>query len=207
MDYIIVAKPGNNVALFATLQERLQQQLCTEWEEDDNEAKLTRGYRITTQVPLNNTHTDLLVNTLEYWEVDARGKRRLWCWITNLDVTPENAFELMRAGRARWKIENETFNALKNQGYHFEHNYGHGKEYLSSTLGAMCLLAFLIDQANELACRVFGQAVRYWRSRRNLWEAFRGKFCNFRYPDWETLMAVMADNSWVPEEIPSIKPP
>nr|WP_198246747.1 hypothetical protein [methane-oxidizing endosymbiont of Gigantopelta aegis] len=23
--------------------------------------------------------------------------------------------------RARWRIENETFNTLKNQGYHFEH--------------------------------------------------------------------------------------
>ena len=34
----------------------------------------------------------------------------------------------MRGGRARWKIENETFNTLKNQGYHFEHNYGHGKK-------------------------------------------------------------------------------
>ena len=33
--------------------------------------------------------------------------------------------------RARWKIENETFNTLKNQGYHFEHNYGHGEQHLS----------------------------------------------------------------------------
>jgi len=27
--------------------------------------------------------------------------------------------QLMRAGRARWKIENETFNTLKTQGYHY----------------------------------------------------------------------------------------
>ena len=40
----------------------------------------------------------------------------------------------MRAGRARWKIENETFNTLKNQGYNFEHNYGHGYKNLSSVM-------------------------------------------------------------------------
>jgi hypothetical protein len=28
---------------------------------------------------------------------------------------------MVRGARARWKIENETFNTLKNQGYHIEH--------------------------------------------------------------------------------------
>jgi hypothetical protein len=28
---------------------------------------------------------------------------------------------LVKGGRARWKIENEAFNTLKNQGYHLEH--------------------------------------------------------------------------------------
>jgi hypothetical protein len=27
--------------------------------------------------------------------------------------------------------DNETFNTLKNQGYHIEHNYGHGEKNLS----------------------------------------------------------------------------
>jgi len=35
-------------------------------------------------------------------------------WITGLTITEENAFHPMRGGRARWKIENETFNTLKN---------------------------------------------------------------------------------------------
>ncbi len=48
----------------------------------------------------------------------------------------------MRGGRARWKIENETFNTLKNQGYHFEHNYGHGKKNLPVVLAMVMLLAF-----------------------------------------------------------------
>jgi hypothetical protein len=41
---------------------------------------------------------------------------------------PNDVEPVMRGGRARWKIENETFNTLKNQGYNFEHNYGHGKK-------------------------------------------------------------------------------
>lgn len=206
MDYIIVAKPGGNAALFATLQERLQQGLTSEWEEEDQQKKITRGYRICKAVPLNSTYPDLLVNTLEYWEIDSKGKERVWCWITNLEPTRENAEEFMRAGRSRWKIENETFNTLKNQGYHFEHNYGHGKQYLSSVLGGMCLLAFLIDQANEHACRVFRQALASWHTRQNLWETFRGKFSGLCFPDWETCMAMMADPYWKPEELPSIKP-
>ena len=35
MDFIIVAKPGSNATLFESVQERLQQGLCTEWEEAD----------------------------------------------------------------------------------------------------------------------------------------------------------------------------
>ena len=61
-------------------------------------------------------------------------------------------FEIMRAGRARWRIENETFNTLKNNGYNFLHNYGHGNDNLCSVLTMLMLLAFLIDQVQMLCC-------------------------------------------------------
>ena len=54
----------------------------------------------------------------------------------------------MRA-RTRWRVENEAFNTLKNQGYEFERNYGHGKQFLSSTLAGLMMLAFLVDQIQE----------------------------------------------------------
>ena len=63
----------------------------------------------------------------------------------------------MRAGRSRWKIENETFNTLKNQGYHFEHNYGHGQQHLAAVLALLMFLAFLIDQIQQRCCTVFRQ--------------------------------------------------
>src|SRR5208337_4274670 len=61
-------------------------------------------------------------------------------------------------GRARWKIENETFNTLKNQGYHLEHNYGHGEQNLSVVLALMMMLAFLVDQVQQLCCPLFQAA-------------------------------------------------
>ena len=48
----------------------------------------------------------------------------------------------MRGARPRWKIENEAFNTLKNRGYHFGYNFGHGHQHRSTVL----MLAFLIDQ-------------------------------------------------------------
>ena len=64
----------------------------------------------------------------------------------------------MRAGRARWKVENETFNTLRNQGYHFEYNFGHGKHFLASVFSKLMMLTFLIDQIQGMCCELFQQA-------------------------------------------------
>ena len=55
------------------------------------------------------------------------GKRHTWCWVTDIELTKDTVEAVMRGGRCRWHIENQTFNTLKNQGYNIEHNYGHGK--------------------------------------------------------------------------------
>ena len=47
----------------------------------------------------------------------------------------------MRAGRARWRIENETFNPLKNHGDHF----GHGNRHLATVCAYLMMRAFFID--------------------------------------------------------------
>ncbi|MEA3410116.1 MAG: hypothetical protein U9R74_01075 [Pseudomonadota bacterium] len=78
---------------------RLQQGLCTDWEEADDATGATRGYRFTHQVPLKQAHPDLAVNLPEYREVDAKGKERIGNWITNLAITHDNAQTLIRAGR------------------------------------------------------------------------------------------------------------
>ncbi len=75
--------------------------------------------------------------------------------VTDLHVTEENLFKIMRGGRARWKIENKTFNTLKNQGYQFEHNFGHGNKNLSIVFAMLMMLAFPVDQVQQLAAGIF----------------------------------------------------
>jgi hypothetical protein len=65
---------------------------------------------------------------------------------------------ITRGGRARWKIENESYNTLKNQGYHLEHNFGHGRQYLSEALFLLNLLAFFFHQIFELLDGLYQQA-------------------------------------------------
>jgi len=93
----------------------------------------------------------------------------------------------MRGARARWKIENETFNTLKNQGYHFEHNFGHGHQHLSTVLMHLMMLAFFIDQIQQRCCRLFQAAVTAARSKTRFWQKLRTRFDLCLIPDWETL--------------------
>ena len=43
--------------------------------------------------------------------------------LTNLSINQDNAIEISKQGRMRWKIENQGFNTQKNQGYALEHKY------------------------------------------------------------------------------------
>ena len=63
---------------------------------------------------------------------------------TSFTLNDERVVKLVEAGRCRWKIENENNNTLKTKGYPFTHNYGHGRQYLSSVLASLIILAFLV---------------------------------------------------------------
>ena len=93
----------------------------------------------------------------------------------------------MRAGRARWKIENETFNTLKNQGYNLGHNYGLGKKNLSTVFTILMKLAFLVDQAQQISCWLFQAAWQKAESKRELWEHVRSIFRLFCVDSIETI--------------------
>ncbi len=97
---------------------------------------------------LNGQYQHIRVNYLHYQEIKEDTGEIVYRneWITDLDIIPEQLPELVMIARARWQIENETFNTLKNQGYHLEHNYGHGKQYLSTIFALLMLLAFFVDQ-------------------------------------------------------------
>ena len=120
-------------------------------------------------------------------------KTRLFAWVTDIPLKRDNVFNIMKGGRARWKIENETFNTLKNQGYHFEHNFGHGKRYLSTVFAHLMLLAFLMDQIQQLCCDRFKKALKQLKRKSNLWEKMRSLFFNFLIDSWDHLMQALAE--------------
>jgi len=121
---------------------------------------------------LNGQHQDILVNFLEYKEINPKTGQSLFygTWITDIPISLENAKELVDVGRSRWKIENETFNTLKNQGYHFEHNYGHGKKYLATNFAILTMLAFLVDQIAQHLDPDFQKAWKRRGSKKALWK-------------------------------------
>jgi hypothetical protein len=119
------------------------------------------------------THHDYRVNVVTYSETKKSGEKNNFSWVTRLNVSPENIDKIMKAGRARWKVENETFNTLKNQGYHFEHNFGHGYNNLCSVMTMVMMLAFLIDQVQQLCCTVYKKARKHVGSLSALFEEVR----------------------------------
>jgi hypothetical protein len=150
-------------------------------------------FRYLNGVPLNDTHFDLEVNFLEYWEHTPNGSVQHFSWVTDLPVDDSNRMTLMRGARARWKIENETFNTLKNQGYHFEYNFGHGNQHLSTVLMHLMMLAFLIDQIQQRCCRLFQAALTAAKSKTRLWRKLRNRFDLCLIPDWGVLYRSIID--------------
>ncbi len=129
-------------------------------------------------MPLNASHADLRVNCLECWEWDGHQVQH-FSRVTDLRVTKGTVFQLMRGRRARWRIENETFNTLKNQGYHFEHHYGHGYQHLSVVFAVLMMLAFVVDQVQQLCCPLFQAVWAKLGSKRRLWERMRALFYDY----------------------------
>ena len=179
MHFILGAKPGDHVFLYERLIEEYDKDRVTtiRWQDGDRTCEIT----YVNQLPLNASNPDLLVNFLGYAEYDPEGEViKQFSWVTDLTITRGNAKELVRAGRSRWKIENETFNTLKNQGYHFEHNFGHGEQNLAVNLAMLMMLAFLINQVEQLCCPLFQAVCKKLGSKRAVWEHVRNHFRVFR---------------------------
>jgi len=141
-------------------------------------------------VPLNASRADVRVNFIAYWE-SGQDRGQHFSWVTDLRVSTRNVYKLMRGGRARWKIENETFNTLKNQGYNFEHNYGHGEQHLSVVFATMMMLAFLVDQVQQLCCALFQAVWAQLGSKRLLWERMRALFYDYRLESMRELLEAL----------------
>jgi hypothetical protein len=175
LHYILGVKAGDHPYLFQQVQAAEHAGRVTSYERHDRAVGVVHRFRFVNDLPLNAAHTNVRVHFIEYWEVgDAQVQH--FSWVTDIRVSKRNVYHLMRGGRARWKIENETFNTLKNQGYNFEHNYGHGEQHLSVVFAILMMLAFLVDQVQQLCCALFQAVWVKLGSKRLLWERMRALF-------------------------------
>lgn len=116
-------------------------------------------YSFVTNLPIRDGEDAIDVNWFELTISLPHGRQKYHgSFITSITPTLENIVELGDCARARWKIENETFNVLKNNGYHLEHNFGHGKNALSSVLVTLNLLAFSLHNTTHEAERLWQEA-------------------------------------------------
>jgi Transposase DDE domain len=190
LHYILGVKEGDHAYLFEQVQAAEQAGRVISYERHDRAARVVHRFHFVNDVALNTSHRDVRVNFIEYWEVGER-KVQHFSWVTDLRVSPRNVYHLMRGGRARWKIENETFNTLKNQGYHFEHNYGHGIKNLSVVFATVMMLAFLVDQTQQLCCALFQAVWAKLGSKRLLWERMRALFYDYRLDSMRALFEAL----------------
>jgi len=149
-------------------------------------------YRWANGVPLTDSEDALKVNWCELTITDADGKVRYRnSFITDWQISADNVAGLVAAGRARWKIENESNNVLKNRGYHLEHNFGHGKKHLSSLLVTMNLLAFGLHTLLELADENYRLIRATLGARRRFFQHLEALTSYLHFESWERLMDFM----------------
>jgi hypothetical protein len=144
-------------------------------------------------VPLRGDEKAITVNwfSIEISDPDGTVTYRN-SFITDLDVTRENVADFAAGGRARWKIENESFNVLKTKGYNLEHNFGHGKQHLATVLVILNLLAFACHTVCELGDRAWRAARRELVTRQGFFQNFRTITTYLVFPSWDHLLETMA---------------
>ena len=190
LHYILGVKEGDHAYLFEQVAAAEQAGRVTYYERDDPKTDLHHRFRFASDMPLNASNAELRVNFLECWEWN-QDKVQHFSWVTDLRVNKGTVYQLMRGGRARWRIEDETFNTLKNQGYHFEHNFGHGYQHLSVVFAVLMMLAFLMDQVQQLCCPLFQAAWAKWGSKRLLWEKMRALFYDYALDSMQHLFEAL----------------
>lgn len=144
-------------------------------------------------VPLRDGRDAMTVNWLQIEIRDSRGKVTYRnAFVTDLTVDRANVAEIAACGRARWKIENEGFNVLKQGGYNLEHNFGHGQQNLDSVLVVLNLLAFAVHTVCDLAERAWQKARRTVSSRRQFFSRMEALTAYHVFPSWQHLIETLA---------------
>jgi hypothetical protein len=149
--------------------------------------------RYLNEVLLRRGDNALSVNWFEITVVHAKTGEQLYhhSCITNHRLTADNVVDVAHAGRGRWKIENENNNVLKTKGYHLEHNFGHGKPYLSAFMLSLNLLAFLFHTVLEWSDEPYALLRQVLARRQTFFQDIQALMRYMVFDDWHHLMDFM----------------
>jgi hypothetical protein len=96
---------------------------------------------------------------------------------------------MVKAGRSRWKVENEGNNVLKNHGYNLEHNFGHGQNHLCELLLSLNLLAFLFHTVLDLVNYTYQKVREILVTRTTFFKDIRTLLKYSWFKDWSHLFS------------------
>lgn len=203
-EFILVCKPDSHKTLYEWVDDLdrngvVKTLVCKRWTGKQYETDI---YRYVSAVPLRNADDALLVT---WCEITTRTEDRKVLYhnafATSLVVDDTNIAQIIASGRARWKIENENNNVLKTKGYRFDHNYGHGQQYLSSLLATLILLAFLLHTLLNLMDDKFQLLREKLPSRKRLFDDMKAVTTYWCFDSWEHLLDFMIEGwSYQPEK-------
>lgn len=195
LHFILVCKPESHAQLYATVdflavKQLLGTKVVRRWTGRDAEIST---YRYTTQLPLTADPQAMLVNWCEVTVTSEATGALLYknAFCTNFNPTDTTVEAIVRDGRARWKIENENNNVLKTQGYHLEHNFGHGQQFLASLLLSLNLLAFLFHTVFDLIDEQYHTIRHVLGTRRTFFQDLETLLRYVPFEDWGAVWAFM----------------
>jgi hypothetical protein len=196
MHFILTCKPESHEALYEELAllERVTGAISTEVVRKWNGRCYERWvYRWADHLPLRGDAKTLLVSWCELTISNEATGEMLYhnAWATDLTLDAQLVVEVVASGRCRWKVENEGFNVLKNRGYHFEHNYGHGQQHLSMVLLTLLMLAFLFHSALGLSSLMYQAVRRELAARRTFFNDLRALTRYLYFANWQQLLTFM----------------
>ena len=194
LNFILVCKPDSHIELYKTVDFLAKNGLVEAFEERHWNGRYyeKRQYRFVNEVPLRQ-EDPLLVNWLEIIITNESTGKEIYrnSFVTNQIVSVESVVPLAEDGRTRWKSENETNNTLKNQGYHFEHNFGHGEEHLANFLATLNLLAFLLHTLLDLLDEEYQLLRKELVTRVDFFNDLRALLRYMVFDSWDDLMLFM----------------
>lgn len=191
LDFILVCKPESHTTLYQYLDlSPLEELTLRHW--NGRYAEL-RHYRFVSGLPLRDGADALLVNWCELSIYHEDTGKLLFhnSFATNLPVSSNNVADVVEWGRCRWKVENENNNVLKTKGYNFEHNYGHGKQHLSTLLLTLLLFAFLCHTLFALTLPAYQQVRQALGARQTFFDDVRALIRYHLFDSWSQLLLFM----------------